>query len=156
MKLHLLRPLSLGILLSMAALIAVRAAFAQDARVKLSSSKSYEQTITAFKVAVDKGGMKIMDTYEQGEHLQGFGAAIKGTLFLVGNPKMGVQAFEKDPAVGLYLPPRVYIYQGTDGKTYLSYDRPSLLLKQFHDPTIDKIGGLLDQKLDGLVHMAAQ
>src|SRR5260370_38303630 len=84
------------------------------------------------------------------------GFDMKGTLFLVGNPNVGKQVFEKDPPAGLYLPLRVYIYQGSDNKTYLSYDKPSVVLKQFNNASIDQTAGMLDQKLDMLIHMVAQ
>lgn len=141
-----------------AALFAAVAAttFAQDARINLPSNKSYEQTVDAFKMAVSKGGMMVMSTVDQGNMLKMTGLNLKGTLFLVGNPNVGKQVFEKDPAAGLYLPLRVYIYQSTDGKTFLSYDRPSVVLKQFNNGTIDQTAAMLDQKLNMLTHMVAQ
>src|SRR5579864_724168 len=132
------------------------AAMAQEQRVSIPSNKSFEQTIDAFKTGVSKGGMMIMSTVDQGNMLKMTGLEMKGTLFLVGNPTVGKQVFEKDPAVGLYLPLRVYIYQGSDGKAYLSYDKPSVVLKPFNNPSIDQTAGMLDQKLDMLTHMVAQ
>lgn len=130
-------------------------AFAQDARTSVTSNHSFAQTTDAFKKAVSKGGMMIMGTVDQGNMLKMAGLKMNGTLFLVGNPTVGKQVFEKDPAAGLYLPIRVFIYQGSDGKTYISYDKPSADLKQFHDGTIDQTAGMLDQKLDMLTHMVA-
>ena len=131
-------------------------AFAQKARVSIPSSKSYDQTVEAFKMAVSKGGMMVMSTVDQGNMLKMTGLEMKGTLFLVGNPNVGKQVFEKDPAAGLYLPLRVYIYQGSDNKTYLSYDKPSVVLKPFNNTSIDQTAAMLDQKLDMLTHMVAQ
>jgi uncharacterized protein (DUF302 family) len=131
-------------------------AFAQEARVSIPSSKSFEQTVDAFKMAVSKGGMMVMSTVDQGNMLKMTGLDMKGTLFLVGNPNVGKQVFEHNPAAGLYLPLRVYIYQGSDSKTYLSYDKPSVVLKGFNNSSIDQTAGMLDQKLDMLTHMVAQ
>jgi uncharacterized protein (DUF302 family) len=100
--------------------------------------------------------MMVMSTVDQGNMLKMTGLDMKGTLFLVGNPNVGKQVFEKDPAAGLYLPLRVYIYQGSDNKTYLSYDKPSVVLKPFNNASIDQTAGMLDQKLDTLTHMVAQ
>jgi uncharacterized protein (DUF302 family) len=132
------------------------AAFAQEARVSIPSNKSFDQTVEAFKMAISKGGMMVMSTVDQGNMLKMTGLDMKGTLFLVGNPNVGRQVFEKDPAAGLYLPMRVYIYQGSDRKTYLSYDKPSVVLKPFNNASIDQIAGMLDQKLDMLTHMVAE
>jgi uncharacterized protein (DUF302 family) len=144
---------------SLAALLAAFAAttaFAQEARVSIPSNKPYDQTVEAFKMAVSKGGMMVMSTVDQGNMLKMTGLDMKGTLFLVGNPNIGKQVFEKDPAAGLYLPLRVYIYQGSDNKTYLSYDKPSVVLKLFNNASIDQTAAMLDQKLDMLTHMVAQ
>lgn len=143
----------------LAALFAAFAAttvFAQEARVNIPSNKSFDRTVEGFKIAVSKGGMMVMSTVDQGNMLKMTGLDMKGTLFLVGNPNVGKQVFEKNPAAGLYLPLRVYIYQGFDGKTYLSYDKPSVVLKPFNNSSIDQTAGMLDQKLDMLTHMVAQ
>jgi uncharacterized protein (DUF302 family) len=138
------------------AAIATTSALAQEARVSIPSNKSFEQTVDAFKMAVSKGGMMVMSTVDQGNMLKMTGLELKGTLFLIGNPTVGKQVFEHNPAAGLYLPLRVYIYQGSDGKAYLSYDKPSVVLKPFNNPSIDQTAGMLDQKLDMLTHMVAQ
>jgi uncharacterized protein (DUF302 family) len=149
----------LAFLSSLAAVLmtfSAMAAVAQDQRVSIPSNKSFEQTVDAFKAAVSKGGMMVMSTVDQGNMLKMTGLQMKGTLFLVGNPTVGKQVFEKDPAAGLYVPLRVYIYQSSDGKTYLSYDKPSALLKPFNNSSIDQTATMLDQKLDMLTHMVAQ
>jgi uncharacterized protein (DUF302 family) len=131
-------------------------AFAQEARVSIPSNKSYQQTVDAFKMAVSKGGMMVMSTVDQGNMMKMTGLNMQGSLFLVGNPNVGKQVFEKDPAAGLYLPLRVYIYQSSEGKTFISYDKPSVVLKQFSNGDIDQTAAMLDQKLDMLTHMVAQ
>jgi hypothetical protein len=76
------------------------AAMAQDQRVSIPSNKSFQQTVDAFKMAVSKGGMMIMSTVDQGNMLKMTGLELKGTLFLVGNPNVGKQVFEHNPAAG--------------------------------------------------------
>jgi uncharacterized protein (DUF302 family) len=145
--------------LTLAALVvafAANSATAEEARVSIPGNKSFEQTVDAFKAAVSKGGMMVMSTVDQGNMMKMTGLEMKGTLFLVGNPTVGKQVFERNPAAGLYLPLRVYIYQAPDGKTYLSYDKPSTVLKAFNNPNIDQTAAMLDQKLDMLTHMVAQ
>ena len=144
------------LLTTLFAALAATSALAQEARVSVPSNKSFEQTVDAFKMAVSKGGMMVMSTVDQGNMLKMTGLELKGTLFLVGNPTVGKHVFEHNPAAGLYLPLRVYIYQGSDGKAYLSYDKPSVVLKPFNNPSIDQTAGMLDQKLDMLTHMVTQ
>jgi uncharacterized protein (DUF302 family) len=129
-------------------------ASAQEARVTVESTKSYEQTIDKLKAAVGQGGMMIMGQVDQGNMLSMAGLKLKATVFFVGNPTVGKKLFEQDHGVGLYVPVRVFVTEGTDGKTYLSYDKPSVLLKQFNNAEIDSVAGMLDQKLQGLAQMA--
>jgi hypothetical protein len=46
------------------------------------------------------------------------------------------------------------VYEGKDGKTYLSYDKASSLLAPLNNKDIDMTAGMLDQKLEGLAQMA--
>jgi uncharacterized protein (DUF302 family) len=131
-----------------------RSASAQEARVTVESTKSYEQTVEKLKGAVNQGGMMIMGQVDQGNMLSMAGLKLKATLFLVGNPTVGKKLFEQDHGVGLFVPLRVFVYEDKDGKTYLSYDKPSALLKQFNNQEIDMVAGMLDQKLQGLAQMA--
>jgi uncharacterized protein (DUF302 family) len=144
------------LLAALFAAIAATTVSAQEARVSIPSNKSFEQTVDAFKMAVNKGGMMVMSTVDQGNMMKMAGLDLKETLFLVGNPNVGKQVFEKDPSAGLYLPLRVYIYQTTAGKTFLSYDKPSVVLKQFNNGSINQTAAMLDRKLDMLTHLVAQ
>jgi uncharacterized protein (DUF302 family) len=54
------------LLAALFAAFAATAAFAQEARVSIPSSKSFDQTVEAFKMAVSKGGMMVMSTVDQG------------------------------------------------------------------------------------------
>lgn len=128
--------------------------FAQDARVTVPSQKSFDQTVNQLKSNVSQGGMMIMATVDQGNMLSMTGLRLHATLFLVGNPTVGKMLFEQDHAVGLYVPLRVFVYEGTDGKTYLSYDKPSALLAKFNNADINKTASMLDQKLEGLAQMS--
>lgn len=132
----------------------VRPVSAQEARVTVESTKSYEQTIEKLKAAVSQGGMMVMGQVDQGNMLSMAGLKLKATLFLVGNPTVGKQLFEQNHGVGLYIPLRVFVTEDKDGKTYVSYDKPSAVLKQFNNPQIDMVAGMLDQKIQGLAQMA--
>lgn len=125
-------------------------------RVTVASEKSFDQVTGALKSAVSQNGMMVMAEVDQGQMLSMTGLTLKATLFLVGNPTVGKQLFEQDHAVGLYVPLRVFVYGGPDGKTYVSYDRPSALLGQFENEGIGMAATMLDEKLQGLASMAAR
>ena len=131
-------------------------ASAQTGRTEAVSHKSFDQTVGQLKSAVAQGGMMIMATVDQGNMLSMTGLKLKATLFLVGNPTVGKKLFDQNHAVGLYVPLRVFVYEGTDGKTYVSYDKPSELLRQFNNSEISMTAGMLDEKLQGLVQMVTQ
>lgn len=129
-------------------------AAAQDSHVTVASQKSFDQTINQVKSAVSQGGMMVMGEVNQGNMLAMTGLKLKATLFLVGNPTVGKKIFEQDPAAGLYVPIRVFVYEGKDGKTYVSYDKPSSLLAPLNNKDINMTASMLDQKLEGLTQMA--
>ncbi len=144
-----------ALFLALAVVVAVASpAMAQDARVTVTSQKSFDQTVSQLKSNVSQGGMMIMATVDQGNMLSMTGLKMRATLFLVGNPNVGKKLFEQNHAVGLYIPLRVFIYESTDGKTYLSYDKPSAVLGQFKNEEINKTAAMLDQKLEGLAQMS--
>ena len=127
---------------------------AQDSHVTVASQKSFDQTVSQLKSSVSQGGMMVMAEVNQGNMLAMTGLKLKATLFLVGNPTVGKKIFEQDPAAGLYIPLRVFVYEGKDGKAYLSYDKPSSLLGPLNNQDINMTAGMLDQKLEGLAQMS--
>jgi uncharacterized protein (DUF302 family) len=129
-------------------------AVAQDSHVTFASQKSFDQTVSQLKSSVSQGGMMVMAEVNQGNMLAMTGLKLKATLFLVGNPTVGKKIFEQDPAAGLYIPLRVFVYEGKDGKAYLSYDKPSSLLGPLNNQDINMTAGMLDQKLEGLAQMS--
>ena len=69
------------LLAALFAAFAATAAFAQEARVSIPSSKSFDRTVGAFKMAVSKGGMMVMSTVDQGNMLKMTGLDMKGNPF---------------------------------------------------------------------------
>jgi uncharacterized protein (DUF302 family) len=148
----------IGVALTLVFAIAALAASAtaQNARVTVPSQQNFDQTVSHLKSAVGQGGMMIMATVDQGNMLSMTGLKLKATLFLVGNPTVGKKVFEQNHGAGLYMPLRVYVYEDKDGRTYVSYDKPSSLLAQFDNQEINQTATMLDQKLEGLAHMVTQ
>ena len=136
-----------------AGMLALPAA-AQESHVTVASQKSFDQTVSQLKSAVSQGGMMVMGEVNQGNMLAMTGLKLKATLFLVGNPTVGKKIFEQDPAAGLYIPLRVFVYEGKDSKTYVSYDKPTSQLGTLNNQDISMTAGMLDQKLEGLAQMA--
>jgi uncharacterized protein (DUF302 family) len=155
----LLRTLVLGAVIGIAALLPSFVAAAPDSfsgeRVTVPSDKSFDEVTKAVKSLVAKNSMMIMAEVDQGKMLSMTGLNLKATLYIVGNPVVGKQLFEQDHAVGLYVPVRIFVYSDANGKTSVSYDKPSTLLSQFQNSKVNMAAEMLDQKLEGLANMAA-
>lgn len=128
---------------------------AQKDRVVVTSSKSFEQTNDAIKSLVARNGMMVLAEVDQGNMLSMTGLSLKAKLLLIGNPTVGKQLFEQNHSVGLYVPLRLFVYNDENGKTQISYDRPSVLLAKFDNEKITMVAQMLDKKLEDLVTMAA-
>jgi hypothetical protein len=61
--------------------------------------------------------------------------------------------FRHDPAIMLYAPLRIAIYEDSAGVTHFSIDQPSTRFASFGDPRITEVGLLLDSKLAALLQL---
>lgn len=123
--------------------------------VTVQSSKNFEQTINAIKKAVSGGGMMVMSQLDQGKILSMTGLSVKSHSFFIGNPNVGNKAFSADPAAGLVIPVRVNVYE-ENGKTYVSYFKPSDLFGSFKNAKVKMIGQMLDKKLGMMLKMVTR
>jgi uncharacterized protein (DUF302 family) len=129
-------------------------AVAQSSIVKVESQHNFNQTISKLKSATSQNGLMVMGHINQGHALSMTGLHMNGEAFLVGNPNVGKKLFSVDHAVGLFIPARIFVYQGKNGRTYVSYDRPSAELDQFNNPKISMMAKMLDKKLDSIAQSA--
>ncbi len=125
-------------------------------RVAVESGKSFKDVSKSIEKLVAKSGMMVMAEVDQGKMLSMAGLKLNAKLFLIGNPNVGKQIFEQDRGAGLYVPLRIFVYEDKDGKTYVSYDRPSALMGQFDNKKVAMVGKMLDEKIEGLAAMAAK
>ena len=75
---------------------------------------------------------------------------------LVDVPIVGKKLFTAGHAVGLFVPVRIFVYEGTDGHTYVSYLKPSAALGQLNNPQVSMIAQMLDQKIQGIAQAATE
>jgi len=124
--------------------------------IEVVASGTFDQTVDKVKKLVAKEGMMVMGEINQGKMLSMTGLELNGITFLIGNPTVGNKLLSADPAAGLVVPIRLYVFESKEGKTIISYYKPSELLAQYHNPKIDMIGKKLDEKLDKLTSMSAK
>ena len=156
-----MKKLNLNLAASLFAAILFAASFAHSNQilaqgtglVTIQSKYSYDQTVTELKQAVAKGGMMVMSEINQGKMLAMTGIKLNAVSIFVGSPSVGNKLFTADRAVGFVVPIRVNVYENTDGKTYISYVKPSSQLNSFNNKQVDMIATMLDQKLEMLTGM---
>ncbi len=148
-------------------------------RVEVISTKSFSETIAAFERRIPMAdisvfarlvaaaanareienvvegmagdlGFLILAKLDQGPLVSLMGKKKKMTVYLIGNPVLANRMYERHPAIGVYAPLRVLVYEAHDGKTRVTYDRPSTLLEQFGDDQVRSVARTLDERMSRL------
>jgi len=82
-----------------------------------------------------------------------FGRMRASVQYALGNPLIAKEVTDKAPAICLYAPLRLAVYESPEtSETILSYDSPASLFGSFGVPEAAEIGELLEQKMRDLVH----
>lgn len=125
---------------------------------RMDVEKTFDQVASAVDSMIGESGFTHLADYQLGGLLtsQQTGHYHRSKLYIIGNPLIAVQMFKHNPAVGLYVPLRLFVYESDDGKTRINYENPSSLLAQFQSEQITTVAQSLDQKLQILTTTAAQ
>jgi uncharacterized protein (DUF302 family) len=124
--------------------------------VTVQSKQSFENTVSEIRKLVAKNGMMVLSELNQGKVLSMTGLSLNSISLFVGNPQIGNKLFSADHGVGIAVPVRLNIYEDTDGKTYITYVKPSDQLASFKNENIQKIAQNLDEKLAMLSGMLSK
>jgi uncharacterized protein (DUF302 family) len=156
------------------------------ARVDVTSRKTFEQVVKALEAGVpkagftlfdppgsagvdaatvrrklndlpDKEGLLILAQSEVGQRQSELlGRKVRSKLYFIGNPLVAGRMIARDPAASLYVPLRVLVYEGRDGKAHVAYHRPSSVLGSLGDEEITRVAKMLDRKFQEVVTRAAE
>lgn len=148
------RTLTMGVAVAALGLVFSGLALAQDSIVKIQSQHDFSQTIANIASATSQNGWAVMGHLNQGQALSATGLRLKGESFFVGDPAAAKALFTADPAVGVIAPLRIFVYEATDGHTYVSYERPSARLAELNNPEVTSMTGNADTKVQSIVHAA--
>jgi uncharacterized protein (DUF302 family) len=70
------------------------------------------------------------------------------------NPALAHQALTAEPALGVFLPCNVDVFEGDDGATYVQTVRPDVMFALVDNPLVEPIATAVDERLqrvmDGL------
>ncbi len=124
--------------------------------VTVQSKQSFDNTIKEVRELVAKNGMMVLSELNQGKILSMTGLSINAISLFVGNPQVGNKLFSADRGVGVAIPVRLNIYEGSDGKTYVNYVKPTDQLVSFKNDKVQMIAQKLDQKLEMLTGMISK
>ncbi|MEH1775580.1 DUF302 domain-containing protein [Nostoc sp.] len=117
------------------------------------AKQSFEQIKSGIESMIGQSGFMIFSQVEHGKLMSLVGKNKKAKLYIIGNPLIANQMFEQNPAVGLYVPLRLFVYDDYNGKTHVAYDKPSSLLSQFPNEKISTIMQMLDQKFEEMIRI---
>jgi hypothetical protein len=79
------------------------------------------------------------------------GHKARSVVYLMGNHTIAERMYGLNPAVMLYAPLRLALYEDPNGQARLALDQPSDQFGSFGDPDIAATGKLLDQKVADLL-----
>jgi uncharacterized protein (DUF302 family) len=90
-----------------------------------------QETIERFKAAVkakEGAGFIVFAEIDHAAAAKKFGLEMRPrTVIVFGNPKVGTPVMVKTPLVAIDVPPKALVWQGDDGKVWLSYNSAEYL-----------------------------
>ncbi len=128
-------------------------ALAQDKdRVDKVSNQNFSTTVKAVDTVLKKQGFMVIATIDHQNMLRMVGANLKGsTTIEFGKADMGKMLLPMAPHAGLEVPHRFYIWERGDGKTVVSYRKPSSDFGRYGNEMLTKMG----TEMDGMWNMLA-
>ena len=119
------------------ALMAHGAQASDDDIIRVVAKGDVTSTMDALQAAVEGAGATVFARVDHGAGAQEAGMELAPSQLLIfGNPKLGTPAMQDDPLAGLFLPLKVLVYQGADGRVWLAYEDP--------EETLDDLAGISD------------
>ena len=118
--------------------------------VSVESAYSASETAERFANIVESKGLSLFARIDHQKNASGVNLELRPTeLIIFGNPKVGTPLMQCSQSVAIDLPQKVLVSEDTDGKVWLSYNKPTYL-KERHaiegcDDVIEKIAGVLSK-----------
>ncbi|MBL4852963.1 MAG: DUF302 domain-containing protein [Robiginitomaculum sp.] len=104
-----------------------------DSIVTIKSNFDVETTMDRLEQAVQDKSLRIFARIDHAANAKAMDLQMRpSTLLIFGSPKIGSPLMREAPTMGLDLPVKALVYEGTDGQVYLSYNNPAYL-KQRHN-----------------------
>jgi hypothetical protein len=122
---------------------------------RLSSSDTWEDYAQECADFAGRSNLIEVGFLNWGKVLTLAGVPMKAKCFVVGNPLTARKLLEAGgPAVGLYLPTKIFVFEDADEVTHVSYDKFAPVMAQYGTEGLDKVAGVIDGVLAGLAAAA--
>ena len=121
-------------------------------RVDTVSRSSFDKTVRQLETAIKARAMMLVATIDHQNMMSMAGVRIKGSKTLeFGGPDMGKMVLTKSPEAGLETPAKIYVYERADGKTVVSYYKPSGGFSSYGKEHTSMAGQMMDKMLEEIV-----
>lgn len=126
------------------------------ALVKLESRSSVKESMDRLVATVEQSGSKVVACIDHAASAKAVGMDLAPTeLLIFGQPKLGTPLMQANPNVGIDLPLKVLARQDKDGKVWIGYVAPDLILSRHGMAGGDNIAKTMRGALDGLAKPAS-
>ena len=121
---------------------------AQDTLTKIESSSDVEETVKKITTILDSKGLKVFSVIDHRKGAESVSMnLLPTTLIIFGNPAAGTKLMNCDQSVGVDLPMKYLVFEDKEGKTWISYWKPTLLANKYDldncQPVLEKLDGAL-------------
>jgi uncharacterized protein (DUF302 family) len=104
---------------------------------------------------VGPSGFTLFQKLDHGALITTFtGRPTRALTYVFGNALIAIQMTAHEPAVGLYVPLRLYVRESGPNAVLVTYDLPSATLAQFGSAAVDEVARSLDGKVEQLLERA--
>jgi len=117
-------------------------------RVDRVSAQNFQTTVRQLETALQSRAFMIVARADHQNMLRMVGANTKGALTIeFGKPDMMKMNLPAHPEIGLEMPMRIYVWERADGKTVVSYRRPSAVFAAY-GADLKMMGDMMDGMFD--------
>jgi uncharacterized protein (DUF302 family) len=117
-------------------------------RVDMVSKYGFEKTVELLTKNIKAKGMTIVAIIDHQNMLSMVGVKIKGSKTIeFGKPDMGKMVLTMHPEAGLEMPAKIYVYENKEGKTIISYYKPSYSQYSSELSKVDEMMSMMLQEI---------
>jgi len=96
--------------------------------VTIPSHQSVDRTVQKLEAILEAKGVKLFALVDHSGEAEKAGMQMRPTKLLIfGNPKAGTPLMIAAPSIAIDLPLKVLVWEGADGKVWISYNAPAYL-----------------------------